>query len=80
MDFGLSPEQALFDDALVSWVEGAVPTGRVRRVMVTEEGTEDAIWTELGRLGVPGILSVVRAGRVTRTPASGRRRGSPRCR
>ena len=56
MDFGLSPEQALFDDALLSWVEGAVPTGRVRRVMVTEEGTEDAIWTELGRLGVPGLL------------------------
>ena len=56
MDFGLSDEQTLFQDALRGFLADKVPTTRVRAVMESATGHDASLLAELGDQGVTGIL------------------------
>lgn len=55
MDFGLSEEQRLLEDALRKLLEGASPPARVREVMAGN-GFDAALWKALAEQGALGVL------------------------
>ncbi|MYH15954.1 MAG: acyl-CoA dehydrogenase [Gammaproteobacteria bacterium] len=55
MDFGLSEEQTLFQDALNNFLADQVGLERVRRIAGGEESA-GAVWAELAELGVSALL------------------------
>ena len=57
MDFGLSEDQSLFDDALRGFLADRAPVERVREIMAGEAGTDAALLRELAEQGATGILT-----------------------
>ena len=55
MDFGLSEEQTLFQDTLLSFLADQVGLERVRRIAGGDESAK-AVWAELAELGVSALL------------------------
>jgi len=56
MDFGLSDDQALFQQSLRRWLKERVPIERVRTIMGTRSGVDVAVLGELAEQGVNGVL------------------------
>ncbi len=56
MDFGLSEDQRLFQQALRGYLAEHVPMARVRALMESDDGHDPALVRELGAQGVTGIL------------------------
>jgi alkylation response protein AidB-like acyl-CoA dehydrogenase len=56
MDFGLSEEQTLLQDAIRRYVETECPTTRVRTIMESATGHDPALWRGLAELGLTGLL------------------------
>ena len=56
MDFGLSDDQALFQQSLRGFLAERVPTERVRTIMESASGHEAALLLQLAEQGVTGIL------------------------
>jgi alkylation response protein AidB-like acyl-CoA dehydrogenase len=56
MDFGLSEEQRLLETNLRRYLETERPVPRVREIMATPEGHDDALWQALAEMGVLGVL------------------------
>jgi alkylation response protein AidB-like acyl-CoA dehydrogenase len=55
MDFGLSEDQLLLKDAVKRFLAEQCPTTRVREVMESDSGHDEALWKELCGLGVSGV-------------------------
>jgi alkylation response protein AidB-like acyl-CoA dehydrogenase len=62
MDFGLSEEQIALAETVRRFVAERCPTSRVRAVMASESGHDDALWRELMDLGLGTILVPEEAG------------------
>ena len=56
MDFGLSEEQRLLETNLRRYLETERPVARVREIMASAEGRDDALWQSLAEMGVLGVL------------------------
>lgn len=56
MDFGLSQEQTLLKDTVKRFLAAQCPTTRVRQIMESESGHDDAVWRSLNELGVGGLI------------------------
>ncbi len=56
MDFGLSEDQRLFQDALRGYLAGRIPVASVRAIMESESGHDPALVGGLGEQGAIGIL------------------------
>ncbi len=56
MDFGLSEDQSLFQQALRGYLAEQVPIPRVRAIMESESGADPTLREALARQGVCGIL------------------------
>ncbi len=56
MDFGLSDDQSLFQQSLRGFLSDRVPSSRVRSIMESATGHDQALVRELGEQGVTGIL------------------------
>lgn len=56
MEFGLSEDQRIFEEAIRRFVEDQVPLDRVRELAETGQGFDEAIWRGLGELGALGVL------------------------
>jgi alkylation response protein AidB-like acyl-CoA dehydrogenase len=56
MDFGLSEEQRLLEASLRRFLETERPVARVREIIATPEGRDDALWQALAGMGVLGVL------------------------
>jgi alkylation response protein AidB-like acyl-CoA dehydrogenase len=56
MDFGLSDDQALFQQSLRGFLAERVPTERVRAVMESPSGHDAGILAQLGEQGVTGVM------------------------
>ena len=52
MDFGLSEEQSLLQDALRGFLADKLPMERVRRVYETDDGRLDGLARELAAQGI----------------------------
>ena len=55
MDFGLSQDQLLLKDTVKRFLAEQCPTTRVREIMESDSGHDDALWKELCGLGVAGV-------------------------
>jgi len=56
MDFGLSEDQQLFQEALRGFLAERVPVARVREIMESESGCDASLGRELGAQGVTGVM------------------------
>ncbi|HIG02233.1 MAG TPA: acyl-CoA dehydrogenase [Myxococcales bacterium] len=55
MDFGLSDEQELLQSTVRGFVENECPAGRLRELFDAGTGHDDALWTGLVEMGLPGL-------------------------
>jgi alkylation response protein AidB-like acyl-CoA dehydrogenase len=55
MDFGLSEDQLLLKDTVKRFLAEQCPTTRVREIMESDSGYDEALWKELCGLGVAGV-------------------------
>jgi alkylation response protein AidB-like acyl-CoA dehydrogenase len=56
MEFGLSEDQRIFEDAIRRFVEDQAPLDRVRELAEDGTGFDETIWRALGDLGALGVL------------------------
>ncbi len=56
MDFGLSEDQLLLKETIRRFLAEQCPTTRVREIMETDSGHDQALWNGLSELGVGGIV------------------------
>jgi alkylation response protein AidB-like acyl-CoA dehydrogenase len=55
MDFGLSEDQLLLKETVKRFLAEQCPTTRVREIMESDSGHDEALWKELCGLGVAGV-------------------------
>jgi len=55
MDFGLSEEQELLKSTIARFLADRCPTTRVREVMASDTGHDEALWAGLAELGVHAL-------------------------
>jgi alkylation response protein AidB-like acyl-CoA dehydrogenase len=55
MNFGLSEEQELLKSTIKRFLAEQCPTTRVRQIMESDTGHDEALWRGLVELGVPGL-------------------------
>jgi alkylation response protein AidB-like acyl-CoA dehydrogenase len=51
MNFAFTEEQQMLRDSVRSFLAAKVPSDKVREIMESESGHDDAIWTEMAQLG-----------------------------
>ncbi len=56
MNFGLSEDQVLLKSTIKRFLEEQCPTTRVRAIMESDSGHDDALWQGLVDLGVAGLM------------------------
>jgi len=56
MDFGLSEEQVLLQEAIRGFAENECPTTRLRQLFAEGLGHDPALWSVLAEMGVAGLI------------------------